>query len=118
MDMKRGDLVLKGFADIMQASTRSSNFCGRLGGEEFVIILSQINLDGAGRAIERLRQTLEHEEFNFCRTEMIHVTASFGVAEFQGRNQLPFEELLRLADGALYTAKGNGRNRVEFALEH
>ena len=111
-----GDLVLKRFAEIMQANTRSSNFCGRLGGEEFLIVLSQTELHGACAALERLRQKLECERFEFAGTT-IQVTASFGISGFQGRQAPQFPELLRQADKALYAAKRNGRNRVEFAVE-
>jgi diguanylate cyclase (GGDEF)-like protein len=93
-----GDLVLKRFAQLMQANTRASNFCGRLGGEEFLMVLSQSDMRGASTAMGRLRQELEAETFDFAGTPL-RVTASFGVAEFQGRKAPEFAELLRQADG-------------------
>jgi two-component system, cell cycle response regulator len=109
-----GDLVLKNFAELIKANTRASNICGRIGGEEFVIVLSHIDRGNAHTAVERLRRRLEDErfEFNGCR---LGVTASFGIAGFQGQKPPEFAELLRQADNALYAAKRNGRNRIEFA---
>lgn len=111
-----GDLVLQRFAQLMRANTRASNFCGRLGGEEFVMVLSQSDMRGASTAMARLRQKLEAETFDFAGLPL-RVTASFGVAGFHGRKAPEFAELLRQADGALYAAKANGRNRIEFAFE-
>jgi len=109
-----GDQVLKRFAGIIRTYTRCSNFCGRLGGEEFLIVLSQTDRAGAYTAIERLRQKVERETFDFAGS-IVSVTASFGVSGFQGNDALQLSELLRQADGALYAAKRNGRNRVQFA---
>lgn len=111
-----GDLVLRQVAEIIKDNTRSSNLCGRLGGEEFVIVFSQVNFDGAGTALERLRAKLQCEKFEFEGTTL-DVTASFGVAGFQGKEAPEFAELLRRADEALYRAKQKGRNRVQFACE-
>jgi diguanylate cyclase (GGDEF)-like protein len=111
-----GDLVLRKVAEIIKGNTRSFNLCGRLGGEEFVIVLSQVNFHGAGAAMERLRAKLQCEKFEFEGTTL-DVTASFGVVGFQGKEAPEFAELLRQADEALYRAKQKGRNRVQFALE-
>jgi two-component system, cell cycle response regulator len=109
-----GDQVLKKFADIMRTYTRRSNLCGRLGGEEFVIVLSQTDRSGARTAIERLRQQIEREEFDFAGS-VVSVTASFGISGFHGKEVPQLSELLRQADAALYAAKRSGRNRVAFA---
>lgn len=111
-----GDLVLRRVAEIIKGNTRSSNLCGRLGGEEFVIVLSQVNVDGAGTAMERIRVKLQSEKFEF-EGNSLDVTASFGVAGFQGKEAPEFAALLRQADEALYRAKQKGRNRVQFAFE-
>ena len=108
-----GDLVLKRVAEIMKTNTRFSNLCGRLGSEEFVIVLSQVDRHGAREALERLRTKIESERFNFSGTA-VNVTASFGVAGFQPRKSLEFADLLRQADDALYVAKQSGRNRIQF----
>jgi two-component system, cell cycle response regulator len=108
-----GDLVLKRVAEIMKTNTRFSNLCGRLGGEEFVIVLSQVDRHGAREALERLRTKIESERFNFSGTT-VNVTASFGVAGFHDTKSPEFADLLRHADEALYVAKQTGRNRIQF----
>lgn len=109
-----GDMVLKRFGELVRANTRSSNMCGRIGGEEFILALTHVDRDGVRVAIERVRQQLEAEKFTLDGA-VIQVTASFGIAGFRGKNAPPFDDLLREADSALYRAKHNGRNRFEFA---
>lgn len=109
-----GDLVLKKISEIMKAHTRSSNLCGRIGGEEFVMVLAQIDLQGVCTVLERLRTKLDSEPFVF-EGNRLKVTASFGVAGFRGSKAPLFSDLLRRADEALYVAKQNGRNRIHFA---
>jgi diguanylate cyclase (GGDEF)-like protein len=109
-----GDTVLKKFAEILHSTTRSSNMCGRFGGEEFVIALAHVEKSGVRLAIERTRAQFEAERFRFDGMEMA-ATASFGIAGFQGTEPPRLDELLRDADAALYAAKRNGRNRIEFA---
>jgi diguanylate cyclase (GGDEF)-like protein len=109
-----GDFVLERFAAILKANTRASNMCGRIGGEEFVLVLGHTDREGVQIAIERLRQHLEKEVFTFG-TRVLRVTASFGVSGFRRKEAAEFNQLLREADGALYSAKRRGRNRIEFA---
>ena len=109
-----GDIVLKKFADLLRANTRSSNMCGRAGGEEFILALTHVHRGGVQIAVERVRRQLETATFSFDGSA-IQVTASFGIAGFQGTSAPPFDQLMREADAALYTAKHDGRNRLEFA---
>jgi len=109
-----GDLVLKEFAVILKANTRASNMCGRLGGEEFVLVLTHVGQRGAQTAIERIRQQIERRTFTLGTTAL-NVTASFGISGFQGRPAPDFTQLLRDADSALYAAKRQGRNQIKFA---
>jgi two-component system, cell cycle response regulator len=109
-----GDVVLKRLAELLKANTRASNMCARLGGEEFVIALTHIDNVGVKTAIERIRSQFEKESFHFNGASL-QVTASFGIAGFQGNAQSNLEQLLRDADAALYRAKENGRNRIECA---
>lgn len=111
-----GDEVLKQFATLLRANTRASNICGRIGGEEFVMVLSHIGKEDVFTAVDRIRRRLEAERFSFGG-KVLNVTASFGIAGYQSEPVLEFHELLRQADAALYAAKRNGRNRVEFAAE-
>jgi two-component system cell cycle response regulator len=110
-----GDAVLRNFADLLKANTRASNMCGRFGGEEFLIALSHTGKAGVQTAIERIRTKFETQEHLFAGSR-IHATASFGIAGLQPRAST-FDKLLREADAALYRAKHQGRNRVEFVGE-
>jgi two-component system, cell cycle response regulator len=110
-----GDAVLKRFAALLRANTRASNMCSRFGGEEFVIGLTHVEQEGVQIAIDRVREQLEAETFAFGN-RVISVTASFGIAGFQGAKTPNFDVLLRSADTALYEAKRKGRNRLEFGL--
>lgn len=109
-----GDVVLKRFADLLRRHTRSSNICGRIGGEEFITVMTHVDEPGVQIAMERFRQQLEAESFSL-QGNVVKITASFGVAGFEGERAPTLEELLRNADAALYEAKRKGRNRIEFA---
>jgi len=108
-----GDEVLKGFSRVLKANTRQSNMCGRLGGEEFLLVLTHVDRKQAEVAIDRIRLRFEMQEFSF-EGKTAKVTASFGAAGFRGTAPPEFSSLLNRADGALYAAKSKGRNRVEF----
>jgi two-component system chemotaxis response regulator CheY len=111
---KAGDIVLKRVAEILQSHSRKSDICGRVGGEEFLLSLSHTTIENAKVAIERIRAELEATKFSFdgnCLT----VTASFGLACFNGKNSRDLNEIISCADAALYTAKRLGRNRIEFS---
>jgi two-component system, cell cycle response regulator len=110
-----GDVVIKEFSEVLKANTRHSNMCGRLGGEEFLIILTHVNRTQAGTAIERIRSSFEAREFKF-EGRIATSAASFGVAGFRGSTPPEFNSLLSRADAALYAAKSKGRNRVEFEV--
>jgi two-component system cell cycle response regulator len=108
-----GDTVLKKFAEILKVNTRSSNMCARFGGEEFLLVLTHVDQEGVEVAIGRVREQLETQTFRFG-DRTLGVTASFGVSGFQGREAPDFNLLAKKADLALYSAKQNGRNRIEF----
>ena len=108
-----GDTVLKRFSELLRSNTRQSNVCGRLGGEEFLLVLTHVDRDQATVAIDRIRRCFEIEQFRF-EGGTTAVTASFGVAGFHGAQAPTFHTLLTRADAALYAAKSKGRNRVEF----
>ena len=111
-----GDAVLKRFAEILKSSIRASDLCGRLGGEEFVVVVTHVEKENAAVAIERIRKRFEAERFKF-ESGTFGATASFGIATFRGASPPAFSELLTQADAALYSAKHGGRNRIEFAPE-
>jgi diguanylate cyclase (GGDEF)-like protein len=109
-----GDTVLKAFSEILKRNSRRSDICGRIGGEEFLLVLTHATEEDSKRVINRVRAELEATKFNFdgnCLT----VTASFGLAGFMGPRAPDFNRLVAQADAALYSAKRRGRNRVEVA---
>jgi len=107
-----GDLVLKGFAEILKSHTRHSDISGRIGGEEFLHVLTHADEASAQLVAGRLRKQLEAEEFH-VGGRRVKVTASFGLAGFSGKSAPTFAALVKKADTALYRAKKDGRNRVE-----
>jgi two-component system, cell cycle response regulator len=107
-----GDTVLKAFSQILKTKSRRSDICGRIGGEEFLFVLTHATKEDAKRVIECVRAELEATEFNFNGNSLT-VTASFGLAGFTGTKAPDFNRLVAQADLALYSAKRLGRNRVE-----
>ncbi|MEP0520364.1 MAG: PleD family two-component system response regulator [Hyphomicrobiales bacterium] len=107
-----GDLVLKEVSHRIRRSLRGSDLACRFGGEEFVCVLAETELDVAILAAERLRKQIESMPFiiNDDGTE-ISVTASFGLTQFTGKDD-SVEAMLKRADEALYRAKETGRNQV------
>jgi len=109
-----GDTVLKKFAEILKTNSRRSDICGRIGGEEFLFVLTHTTQENARVVIERIRAQLEAARFDFDASSLT-VTASFGVAGFEGTQAPDFNRLVSQADAALYAAKRTGRNRIEIA---
>ena len=110
-----GDLVLQAFTEVVQKELRESDFLGRLGGEEFCVVLVQTGKDGALLLAERLRFVTEAMRVP-CDDEIIGVTVSIGVTEWS-EGDLETEDILKRADRALYAAKEAGRNQVKFLLK-
>lgn len=108
-----GDVVLQGFSRILKENMRSSNICGRIGGEEFLLILTHADRDGVRLVLERVRRELEEQVFLYSEN-LIRATTSFGVAGLDKSQPCEFDKLVANADVALYKAKQNGRNRIEF----
>lgn len=105
-----GDLILKELASYFKKASRNSDILGRLGGEEFLFILSNSPLENALALAERLRKSIEELEFNFL-DHKIKITVSFGVASIE-KEDLAIEDTIKRADEALYLAKNAGRNTV------
>jgi diguanylate cyclase (GGDEF)-like protein len=108
-----GDEVLREFARALQETVREIDLAGRWGGEEFVVGLPGTDLAGGVQLAERVRAALAKRTIEAPNGERLHVTASFGVAEFAGQGGL--SELLAAADAALYRAKRAGKDRVATA---
>jgi len=106
-----GDEAIQRFASILNANTRACDICGRLGGDEFLLVMSHGEKDATVQTIERLRADWEKERFVFNGREL-QVTACFGIAGYCGIGEPNLRELLTRADHALYAAKAAGHNRV------
>ena len=107
-----GDAVLREIASLIVQSTRVSDVAGRVGGEEFALLLPDTPLEGAAVVAERVRVRLAEREWRFASTAL-RVTISAGVAAIHGPGCRGKEELLfDAADRALYQAKRQGRNRI------
>lgn len=109
-----GDQVLAAFAGIISSALRDSDLFGRLGGEEFGVVLVQTDHDGGSLLAERLRIAIEKMRVT-CGGTAIQVTVSIGGTQWESRDR-QIEPVLNRADNALYEAKRNGRNRVCFSF--
>jgi diguanylate cyclase (GGDEF)-like protein len=111
-----GDQILRQIGALLQRSLRVTDFIARYGGEEFTVLLPRTNSAGAYRAAENLRSTFMSHEFSLPTTS-IHLTASIGVACCSRFDDLDAQQIIFLADSALYRAKRCGKNQVCFAGE-
>ena len=110
-----GDEALHLFAQRMRQSfRRDSDALLRLGGEEFGILMPNTSLAQAQQLAEQFRQHVQHEGFQVS-THSLPLTASLGVGCYDPQNDASAEDFFRRVDDALYTAKHNGRNRLELA---
>ena len=106
-----GDLVLKRVAKVVKEKLYACDTLVRYGGEEFLILLTNTDIKTAQEVADKLRQAIESLTWEFT-TEPICITASFGVSSSKTVDSDDPEELLRMADRALYVAKNRGRNTV------
>jgi diguanylate cyclase (GGDEF)-like protein len=105
-----GDQVLRTFAAVIRSILRKTDFCGRYGGEEFLIVLTQTDLRAANVFAERIRECVENSFFLDLGPNS-RVTVSLGLTEHRIEENI--EKTISRADDALYRAKKGGRNRVE-----
>lgn len=108
-----GDSVLASFAATLAQEVREVDVIGRLGGEEFAVLLPNTDVTEALRVAERMRLAVASGNLQ-ADGELLRYTASFGVAAFDPR-ELSLNRFIDRADAALYEAKRSGRNRVELA---
>ena len=108
-----GDLVLQRFGTLLMARLRGSDQGGRIGGEEFLVVLPETQKHEALNVAEDLRKALEAEAVVTAGGQPLQVTCSLGVAQIQ-EGDGNGGALLARADVALYRAKDLGRNRVEY----
>ncbi|ACS81072.1 sensor domain-containing diguanylate cyclase [Maridesulfovibrio salexigens] len=109
-----GDDVLKGLSKTGLKILRNIDVFGRIGGEEFSILLPDTGLDGATLVAERLRAEIETTKMN-TRSGSLNITVSIGVATYSEHTKT-LEQLLKAADIGLYAAKEAGRNQVKVQL--
>ncbi|ASM38202.1 MAG: diguanylate cyclase [Campylobacter sputorum] len=101
-----GDIVLKEFASIIKRNVRSTDTFGRWGGEEFMIICVDVNLEILTKIANKFKKLIEEHDFSIIHKK----TASFGVSIYKQGEKV--EQMVDRADKALYKAKENGRNQV------
>jgi diguanylate cyclase (GGDEF)-like protein len=109
-----GDKVLTRFGAVLDEALRDADYTGRFGGEEFILVLSNTDLQEAERVCERLRKDVEITSYSDLNAAL-SVTVSIGIAEYE--QDEPIEDLLSRADACLYLAKNSGRNRVVVSVE-
>ena len=109
-----GDRILRGFAKVLSGAVRSSDVVGRVGGDEFAVLLPETDEEEARLVVEKMRQALGKRRFD-TGAGWVNLTLSGGIASGQGRRLRDGAALLQIADEALYAAKAAGRNRVLIA---
>src|SRR5690554_512697 len=110
-----GDHVLQQLSSFLVNTSRAGDYLFRLGGEEFLMLLVDVDEKGALRTAEKLCAAVAGEDLKLPHSKSIRVTLSIGLAMFNGHPD--YQHLLRRADDALYQAKQNGRNRVVIAKD-
>lgn len=112
-----GDDCLKKIATILRKNvTRETDLVARFGGEEFVIILANTNLQGALSCANRIQQTLAADRIPHCKPDNnSYVSLSIGVISEIPELSKPFAEVFEQADNLLYLAKTEGRNQIRYA---
>jgi diguanylate cyclase (GGDEF)-like protein len=104
-----GDMVIRAVGETIRATCREVDFAARYGGEEFTVILPETPLTGAVQVADRIREKIASQNFSGIG----NITASIGIANYP-INALTKEDLIRVADQALYVAKNGGRDRVAY----
>ena len=101
-----GDKVLKGLAKLISKHLRETDYCGRWGGEEFIIVLTDTSLSNGVKLTEKIREKIYGHDFG----DIKNVSCSFGIAECDTGDTCDI--LIQNADTALYEAKNSGKNKV------
>ncbi|NWF91531.1 MAG: GGDEF domain-containing protein [Syntrophaceae bacterium] len=106
-----GDKLLCHIASLLKSSVRKDDTVARYGGEEFVLILPGASLEVSFRIAERIRDLVEKSDFETGLSHL-RLTVSIGISSFPTHRARSKEELVKMADQALYSAKRGGRNQV------
>jgi len=110
-----GDHVLRGVAQTIKANLRASDRLGRYGGEEFMLLLTETDVEEGAVLTEKLRNLVAKQRFTIDGGQQISVTISIGIAG--GTGSLRTDNLVRDADAAMYSAKSLGRNQTYIFAE-
>lgn len=110
-----GDIVLKAFAEILLLSVRTSDFIFRYGGEEFLVLLGNADLQSAWSVAEKIRTRCEMRAFKLPGDVTLELTCSIGISIHDGHPD--YHHSIQQADTALYAAKRAGRNRTAMTKE-
>lgn len=113
-----GDRTLRAIAKVLRMQTRATDVAGRVGGEEFALVLPATSRAGAAELAEKLRREMAAVSIDLFDGRTLKVTASFGIASAPGLALTEFGSVTALmgsADAALYQAKRSGRDRVEIS---
>ncbi len=108
-----GDKVLVRVAEILRESVRQPDTVGRWGGEEFILLLPDTDLEGGGVVAEKIRERIHDEPYENGDGEEFHITITLGVSVY--REEMTLEEGIRHADEALYRGKQTRKNTVSLA---
>lgn len=108
-----GDRVLQSLASVLGNQMRASDFVFRYGGDEFLVVLGEVDAERAESIAESLRQRVANADILLAANPSVKVTLSIGVAAFDGHPD--YLRLVERADKALYSAKHDGRNRCVVA---
>lgn len=109
---KIGDLVLIELANILLNQSRKSDIVCRFGGEEFIILLLQTNLEGADFMAEKIRKYIEKSTLSLDNSKQLKFTVSLGVSQVNISVDKNIEDCIKRSDDALYEAKNTGKNKV------
>ncbi len=110
-----GDIVLQKFSEILRSSIREIDYAARFGGEEFVCLLVNTDIEKAIKVTERIREGLANYNFSDIAPSL-HATVSIGLSNFKQFNTI--QETLMNADNRMYLAKQQGRNKVVYSDEN
>ncbi|NOR55829.1 MAG: diguanylate cyclase [Sulfurovum sp.] len=105
-----GDIVLIDMVNVIKGTIRNTDVFGRIGGEEFAVLMPETNLDDAAHLAERIRSNV-FENISLLDEEQVSITVSIGLSLLREEDNM-IQTLLRRADLALFKAKENGRNQV------
>jgi len=111
-----GDLVLRAVAQTLKANLRASDQVGRYGGEEFMLLLTETDVEEGANLTEKLRNLVARQKVAVAEGQDLSVTISIGIAGGKG-GKLRSDDLVRDADAAMYSAKSLGRNQTYIFAE-